>query len=706
MKDAELIRYLGQWEDYLSPFSVFDLFQDVAFLFKAALWYLIVGLSHILDVMNGMAVKALVILNIQDAPAFQDFVKDYLPLFVALGIIFAGWTLIGMMVNRGQDHTLYDFYKNLLIAMIILIGFPWIWGQAAGTTVDIAKHINKTSAMSTNIISQNVSDLYYIDKEYQFDVEKFNQADESKDKAGLGLDKEKNFLPKDKNGNIALSDLSRINPVETINAEKPTVELSKYGKDLLAHKIQWAGTTAKAEKLDTGVLGFGDTHYYRYKVNSFRILFYLLMGIVVSGILTWKVGQIGYEIWYNGFLLQGAALFDLKSGKRLLALSQKFFISLGAVLIIFVMLVLFNMGYAYIDAVIATEDIGGFILNCILKVALLFTIIDGPNAFESVFGVDAGLKSATRSIIAMNQGSQLLRSGVNSLVGAGKFAARNAARGGGFIAGLASGVKTEPSQGEADAMNGIGADSGPKGGAEKEPHNFQSGSSQEKEPSSQAEGTSTGAHSASRGEGETTDNTFSRSEGPQSSSNDAKESDTAGENKANIQEDGTHRTSPDSSSPFPPDDFEAKVDEAKAGYATHGIGSDYSELLNGQDEEVLYAFEDVSLPHAVSATVQDKKEKAESHILAYENAKDNYLGIKQKEKGEVKDSLGPIVTPTPKSVGNAARKGHQMGETFIKATGFSPERRQAKEELDKAQAPFNHDGLYGGNPKGEMFDGH
>ncbi|HBC90430.1 MAG TPA: hypothetical protein DCZ00_03180, partial [Lactococcus sp.] len=349
MKEAELVNKLQEWEDYLHLFSPLDLFQNVVFLFKALIWYLIVGLANILDAMNGMASKALVLLNINNSPAFQEFMKKYLPLFIAIGIVFAGATLIGMMTNRGKDQTLYDFYRNMFIAMIVVIGFPWIWGQATGTTVQVAKHINQSSSMSTNIISKNLTDLYYIDSKYNFEVSQFNSRGESKKKAGLAEDKEKNYLPKDRNGNIQVSDLSRINPVETIDVEEPAVNLSKDGKEILSHQIMWSGKTAKTKELGKGFMGFGATHYFRYKYNSFRILFYLLMGIIVSAILTWKVAQISYEVWYNGALVQGAAFFDLKTGKRLIALSQKFFVSLGAILVIFVMQTLFNIGYAYID---------------------------------------------------------------------------------------------------------------------------------------------------------------------------------------------------------------------------------------------------------------------------------------------------------------------------------------------------------------------
>lgn len=698
MKEAELVNKLQQWESYLHQFSVLDLFQNVAFLFKALIWYLIVGLANVLDAMNGMASKALVLLNINNSPAFQEFMKKYLPLFIAIGIVFAGATLIGMMTNRGKDQTLYDFYRNMFIAMIVIIGFPWIWGQATGTTVKVANYINQSSSMSTNIISKNVTDLYYIDKKYNFDVSQFNSSGESKDKAGLAEDKEKNYLPKDRNGNIKVSDLSRINPVETIDVGDPAIELSKDGKEILSHQIIWSGKTAKSKELGKGKFGFGESHYYRYKYNSFRILFYLLMGIVVSAILTWKVAQISYEVWYNGALVQGAAFFDLKTGKRLIALTQKFFISLGAILVIFVMQTLFNIGYSYVDASITTTDLRGLLLNSILKIALLLTVIDGPNAFESVFGVDAGLKSATRSIIAMNQGSQLVRSGMNKLGDMSKFAARNAARGGGFIAGSIFGAKSsQPSQEEADAMNGIGSE-----------HKDHKGKSQD-----QATGAEfgQGEHSSTTGEDTSSKGTENKADEPstgQTSSEFQKSSTNNSESSSAEEKEGekSSTNSPsDEDSPFKTDDFDDKVEKANEQVDTQGLSSDYSDLLKGQNEEAVRAFDDVTLPHAVTDTVESNRKKVDEAMLAYENAEDKYRGIKQQESQEVKSNLKEIVTPTQKGIKNATLKGYQAGETTKIAMGWSSERKQAKQELKQAKQPFKADGLFSQEPRGDMFNG-
>ncbi|MGY0186836.1 pLS20_p028 family conjugation system transmembrane protein [Lactococcus petauri] len=695
MKEAELVNKLQQWESYLHQFSSLDLFQNVASFFKTMIWYLIIGLAQILDAMNGMASKALVLLNIYDSPAFRELMKKYLPLFIAIGIIFAGATLIGMMTNRGKDQTLYDFYRNLFIAMIVIIGFPWVWGQATNTTAQVAKYINQSTSMSTNIISKNVTDLYYIDSKYKFDVSSFNSKSEGTNKAGLGEDKEKNYLPKDKNGNIKVSDLSRIKPSETIDTEKSAIDLSKDGKEILSHQIQWSGKTAKAEELGKGFMGFGATHYSRYKINTFRILFYLLMGIIVSAILTWKVAQISYEVWYNGALVQGAAFFDLKTGKRLIALTQKFFISLGAILVIFVMQTLFNIGYAYVDASVETTDLKGFLLNCILKVALLLTIIDGPNAFESVFGVDAGLKSATRSIIAMNQGSQLIQSGMNKLGDVSKFAARNAARGGGFIAGSLFGAKSSPE--EADAMNGIGSE-----------HKDHNGTSQDQSTGAEfgqgEHSSTTGEDTSSKGTENKADENTTGQKSSEFQNASTKNSESSSAEEKDGEKSSTNSPS-DENSPFKTDDFDDKVEKANEQVDTHGLSSDYSDLLNGQNEEAVRAFDEVTLPHAVTDTVESNRKKVDEAMLAYENAEDKYRGIKQQESQEVKSNLKEIVTPTQKGIKNATLKGYQAGETAKIAMGWSSERKQAKQELKQAKQPFKADGLFSQEPRGDMFNG-
>lgn len=416
MTDDQLVARLQEWSSYLQLYTPLNPLDMVLLVLRSLSWYLIVGLANLQDATNGLAVKALAILNIENYKGFQEFVSTYQPLFVALSTLFILMTLIGMMVNRGKDTTLYEFFRNLLIGMIILVGFPWLWGQATNNTVQIAKYVNQSSSMSTHIIVQNLTDLEYVGNKYDFSPSKFNGSGKDSANAGLALDTTKNYLATDKNGNVAVSELNKIDPTATIDPGNTQVSLSSDAQKILSNKLSYGSTSAKAVGLDGGFFGFGAEHYFRYDWNFFRIAFYQILGILVSFILTFKVAQIGYEIWYNGAFIQGAALMDTRTGKRLLAMGQKFFVSLGAVIVIFVMQTLFNIGYAYIDGVVATDNLSGLILNAILKVALFLTIIDGPNIFESAFGVDAGLKSATRAIIGANQGAQLMVSMKGSFV--------------------------------------------------------------------------------------------------------------------------------------------------------------------------------------------------------------------------------------------------------------------------------------------------
>lgn len=650
MSDDQLVSKLQEWSSYLQLYTPLNPLDMVVEVFRSLSWYLIVGLANVQDATNGLAVKALTILNIANYKGFQDFVSKYQPLFIALSMLFILMTLIGMMVNRGKDTTLYDFFRNLLIGMIILIGFPWLWGQATSNTVEVASYVNQSSSMSTKIITQNLTDLDYVASKDSFDSSKFNGKGKDGDKAGLGLDSTKNFLTADKDGNIKVSELNKIDPTETIDSDHSQVSLSDDDKKILTSKLAYGTDSAKAVDLAGGFFGFGAEHYFRYHWNFFRIAFYQILGILVSLILTFKVAQIGYEIWYNGAFIQGAALMDTRTGKRLLAMGQKFFVSLGAVIVIFVMQTLFNVGYAYIDGSIATSDLSGFLLNSILKIALFMTIIDGPNIFESAFGVDAGLKSATRAIIGANQGVQLMKSLGSGASGLTKFAGRKVASGAGFLAGGLSNLTGSAVQSE--AMNGIGA------------------------AETAAERTSeSNSKTAGSGEkGEKGDAGFNGQDGKDGQNG---ENGDGGENGSNSEQTKTQSENPEMPSIFEQAQARKDFEEQKEA-PTKGMTSPAA-LMDNQ-EKMAEAFSNLTLPNDLMKKSQTMQDKLSNYRRNMENSVDKIKGIKQNDRSQVKNNLGDLMTPQPKTLKNSFTRGQAVGDSLMKVTGNSSDRRAAKLE--------------------------
>lgn len=650
MTNADLAAKLQEWAGYLHSYTSLNPLDMVVLVIKSLGWYLIVGLANLQDATNGLAVKALTILNIENYQGFKDFMTTYQPLFIALSMLFVLMTLIGMMVNRGRDTTLFDFFRNLLIGMIVLIGFPWLWGQATENTVQVAKYVNQSSAMSTHIIMQNLTDLDYVAEKYDFNVTKFNGSGESTTAAGLALDTVKNYLATDVKGNVSVSELNKIDPTAVIDPEHAPVSLSSEVKEILSHKLNYGASSAKAEKLDGGFFGFGAEHYFRYDWNFFRIAFYQLLGILVSLILTFKVAQIGYEIWYNGAFIEGAALFDTRTGKRLMAMGQKFFVSLGAVIVIFVMQTLFNIGYAFIDGNIATENLSGLLLNTILKIALFMTIIDGPNIYESAFGVDAGLKSATRAIIGANQGTQLLRGMGSGLSHLTKSAGRKLAGGAGFTAGAVSAFHDKANnEAQTQAMNAIGGSENTGSGVSELPKN-----------STSNKGNQMGVISEPHLNKKNLDE-----KGERNTENEKKaDKAQATENRIPL-------------SVFEQERRDLRNQEQRP---ARGLQS-ASALMDGETQQNIDKdFAKLTFPEDLSEKSRIMHSKVEDYRREMENSVDKVKGIRQNEHGELKNHFEQLSTPQPKNMKNAATKGHLIGQSIVVAAGQSAERRAARKE--------------------------
>lgn len=670
MTNDQLVAKLQEWASYLHLYTPLNPLDMVVLVIRSIGWYLIVGLANLQDATNGLAVKALAILNIENYKGFKDFVTTYQPLFIALSMLFILMTLIGMMVNRGRDTNLFDFFRNLLIGMIVLVGFPWLWGQATDNTVQVAKYMNQSSAMSTHIILQNLTDLDYVADKYGFDTGKFNGGGSSNASAGLALDSTKNYLASDAKGNVSVSELNKIDPTAVIDPNNSAVSLSSDAQQILSNKLNYGSTSAKTESLGGGFFGFGAEHYFRYNWNFFRIAFYQILGILVSLILTFKVAQIGYEIWYNGLFIEGAALLDTRSGKRLLMMGQKFFVSLGAVLVIFVMQTLFNIGYAYIDGAIDTANLSGFLLNTILKLALFMTIIDGPNIFESAFGVDAGLKSATRAIIGANQGAQLMRSMGSGFSKLTKSTGRKVAGGAGFAAGAFSAFRGSSDQSaQATAMNKIGA-----------------------------------GETVTPNKNTTTTQTQAERDSQKGEKGDAGMNGLNGQDAANTQNEVEATKGQATEKPKTPNIFEqekqAKDLLGEDRTPTRGLQSGSALMDKETQQNMAQDFAGLSLPHDLSQKGKAMQEKISDYHQNMTNSVDKMKGIRQLERSDLKANLDHLTTPAPKNLRHAASLGHTLGKSLVKATGQSAERRAARREQKGLYDDFFKLKNKGDNPNG------
>ncbi|KAI0243301.1 hypothetical protein L0F63_007159, partial [Massospora cicadina] len=144
--------------------------------------------------------------------------------------------------------------------------------------------------------------------------------------------------------------------------------------------------------------------------------------------------KILIEIVTNAGILEATALTDTK-GKRNWELITKIVSGFSATVMVVFLQVLFSDGYA-----VTSTLPGGVFVQAVAGLALAFAVIEGPNAFQSLFGVHAGLNDGLKDLMTLSQGSMLAKnvsSGVMKAAGAVKNGFGGAAGG---MAGMMAGA--------------------------------------------------------------------------------------------------------------------------------------------------------------------------------------------------------------------------------------------------------------------------
>lgn len=395
---ADVKKNLQNWHDDL---SVADPLTSIVRGFG---WWLIIQAGYLVNSITNTFNHVYQVLDLYGSEAkpgpIQTFIDNYMPIFVGIGIaVFIALT-IGILFSKNQDVVL--ILKNILLGISIFVLLPFGFGQISSLTTNLAKSISTTSNSGYDIIDQNVTDLYAINKNYDWIRPKNESINDQKLKS--------NFIKsEDEGGKITKQILQDININETVDPKK----MSKRGEQITSHMLV---TNEKGQltsvSLNDGVgkswwmsLITGDAQYYRYHVNFFTILFYIFLVLVITAFLLYKLIKILIDLVMNAGILQATALTDTK-GKRNWEIISKIVAGFGAVVMVVFLQVFFSKGYE-----VTSTLKGGPVVQAIAGIALAFSVIEGPNVFQSTFGVHAGLDSGLKDLMTLSQTSMLLQSG-------------------------------------------------------------------------------------------------------------------------------------------------------------------------------------------------------------------------------------------------------------------------------------------------------
>ncbi|MDA2638397.1 hypothetical protein PDQ79_28370 [Bacillus cereus] len=413
MNDEKVLEILKMFNDYL------EIGGFINYILRSIGWMIIIGLSYLVDALEGITDKILLVKTLFASEEVQSFVRDFQPvlyILFAFSLIYIGYTLIfNRKTNREQIAV------NIFISMGVIVLLSTAMMQADKFTDKAIKAVDLKGSGTTSekIIKDGLTDVA------QFDIEKWKTTKL----------KEPNKIPQE--------NIRRIDILEKIDKgfkiDKDT-DLSGDGKKILEKKMSIAPNGKEVLiDLKNGWFNFWPDKYYRWDWDFWKIapsLFAIGMTLLFTAI---KLGKLCFELAFSYILANLVAPADVANGQKTKHILLNILNSFLIMIMIFISLKLYLIGMNYIH-----ENMNG-IAYVIALICLSLAVVDGPVICERIFGIDAGLKNGWGVVAgsyALGKGLKNATSSTVSKVGGMmKGAGNGALQTSAAITGMASGYK-------------------------------------------------------------------------------------------------------------------------------------------------------------------------------------------------------------------------------------------------------------------------
>ncbi|PFZ71449.1 hypothetical protein COL82_28885 [Bacillus toyonensis] len=380
MKDEEILKVLETFSDYLQVGDI------VNYVLRWLGWFLIVGLSLVVDALEGVTDAILGIKGFFNSPEIQNFVNMLYPLFVvllAISFLYIGYMFImNKQMNRSQ--IIINIFITLSVLCLLSTGMTKV-DKFTDDAIAVVKSEQKGS-LSDEIIKKNITDVAVIDQN--------------------GWKKKEDMNPKN---HIPEKNIRQIDITEKIDKDFAFTKdknLSDDGQKILQNKrVMDALGVASLAELKDGWFDFFPEKYYRWHWNFWNIFFTLLITGLTLLLVSIKLARLFYELAFNYLLANILAPADVANGQKLKAVLSNILNIFVATIMIFLSLKLYIMGTAFLH-----DKLNG-VPYLIALAAFSMAVLDGPAAVERLFGIDIGLKSSWGMLV----GGFALGKGIGSL---------------------------------------------------------------------------------------------------------------------------------------------------------------------------------------------------------------------------------------------------------------------------------------------------
>ncbi|MCQ6569500.1 hypothetical protein NPX88_28125, partial [Bacillus mycoides] len=384
MKDEEILKTIEAFSDYLQVGDI------VNYVFRWIGWFLIVGLSLVVDALEGVTDAILGIKGFFNSPEIQNFVDMLYPLFVvllAISFLYIGYMFImNKQMNRSQ--IIINIFVTLSVLCLLSTGMTKVDKFTDDAIVVVKPEQN--GSLSDEIIKKNITDIAVIDENKWKKKEDMNP---------------KNHIPE--------KNIRQIDITEKIDKDfefAKDKKLSDDGQEILKNKRVMDGLgVASLAELKDGWFDFFPEKYYRWHWNFWNIFFTLLITGATLLLVSIKLARLFYELAFNYLLANILAPADVANGQKLKAVLSNILNIFIATIMIFLSLKLYIMGTAFLH-----DKLNG-VPYLIALAAFSMAVLDGPAVVERLFGIDIGLKSSWGMLAGGIAGGFALGKGIGAL---------------------------------------------------------------------------------------------------------------------------------------------------------------------------------------------------------------------------------------------------------------------------------------------------
>ncbi|MCQ2510860.1 MAG: hypothetical protein MJ116_10410 [Lachnospiraceae bacterium] len=314
----------------------------------------------------------------------EDFITSFRPVVIA--VICCSLFALGITLIIKRDR-MPDILMRICLVALVLTSSTYIFSMLNDALLSGKDAIigSSSATVVSEVVTANLYDILYIDEQ-----------------TGLGnLTGDRADYPEYSSITDEEIELLDINAVLNY---KTSEDITSEAKDILKHKVDFRKDGN--HKLKEVYNGFGwnssddddwfNGFYYRYKVDWVTLLMTLVSICLVYILMAYKVFRIIVELVLHRLLAVFTSA-NLAGNQKALKVLDSIKNSYIVALITCVMIKLYLLGSTYISSM---TGVSGFVKGVFL-LFLAFTVIDGPNLVQQLFGIDAGLRSTLGSMMAL-----------------------------------------------------------------------------------------------------------------------------------------------------------------------------------------------------------------------------------------------------------------------------------------------------------------